>query len=52
MLKNIIDLLKMNDYYGVDERIDIAKGKYEPPKTLREAFNKRNRQWQHRVDTR
>jgi hypothetical protein len=43
MLKDIIDLLKMSDYYGVDERIDIAKGKYEPPKTLKEAFAKRKR---------
>lgn len=43
MLKNILDLLKQDDFYGVDERIDIAKGKYEPPKTLREAINKTKR---------
>ena len=43
MLKNIIDLLKLSDYYGVDERIDIAKGKYEPPKTMKEALAKQER---------
>ena len=43
MLKDIIDLLKQNDYYGIDERIDIAKGKYEPPKTMKEAYAKRKR---------
>ena len=43
MLKTIIELLKQDDFYGIDERIDIAKGKYQPPKTLKEAFNKTKR---------
>ena len=29
MIKNIIDLLNLNDWYGQSENIDIAKGKYE-----------------------
>jgi|TARA_B100000242_G_scaffold251920_1_gene193790 hypothetical protein len=40
MLKNILDLLKLDDYYGVSPLIDIAKGKYEAPRTLKEAKNK------------
>ena len=40
MLKNILDLLKLDDYYGVSPLIDIANGKYEAPRTLKEAKNK------------
>ena len=40
MLKNILDLLKLDDYYGVSPLIDIAKGKYEAPRTLKEVKNK------------
>tara|TARA_R110002050_G_C8746319_1_gene498511 strand:+ start:667 stop:813 length:147 start_codon:yes stop_codon:yes gene_type:complete len=29
MIKNIIDLLNTNDWYGVSENVDIAKGKYK-----------------------
>jgi hypothetical protein len=43
MLKFIVNTLKQDDFYGIDERIDIAKGKYEPPKTLKEAYNKTKR---------
>lgn len=28
MIKNIIDLLNASDWYGEDELIEIAKGKY------------------------
>jgi len=40
MLKNILDLLKLDNYYGVSPLIDIAKGKYESPTNLKEAKNK------------
>jgi len=43
ILKEILYLLSQDDFYGIDERIDIAKGKYEPPQTLKEAFAKRKR---------
>ena len=32
MIESIISLLKTNDFYNVDEEVDIAKGKYELPK--------------------
>jgi hypothetical protein len=49
MIKNILDLLKLDDYYGVSEYIDIAKGKYQAPKTLKQTYNKRRR-W-HKQET-
>lgn len=44
MIKNIIDLLSEKDYYKVSETIDIAKGKYEYPTSLKSFFKwlKRN----------
>ena len=36
MIKNIIDLLNASDWYVGDEDIDIAKGKYQAPKSLKE----------------
>jgi len=29
MIKGIIDMLALNEYYGVSERVEIVKGKYE-----------------------
>jgi hypothetical protein len=43
MIKHILDLLKLDDYYGVSPYIDIAKGKYQAPKTIKESLNKRKR---------
>lgn len=44
MIKQIIEILQMSDYYGESETIDIAKGKYALPHTLSEAIKliKRN----------
>ena len=40
----IIKLLALDKYYGVSETIDIAKGKYKIPLTLKEGLDqiKRN----------
>ena len=35
MIKNIIDLLVLDEYYGVSRNIDIAKGKYSIPTSVR-----------------
>jgi hypothetical protein len=29
MLQQLIELLKIDDHYGISENIDIAKGKYK-----------------------
>jgi hypothetical protein len=36
MIREIVDLLKADDFFGVDPIIDIAKGKYKAPETLKE----------------
>jgi hypothetical protein len=43
----ILKLLNVDDFYGQDETIEIAKGKNKLPETLKEGYNqiKRNRRW-------
>lgn len=36
MIREIVDLLKADNFYGVDPVIDIAKGKYKAPTKLNE----------------
>ena len=43
MLKNILDLLKIDDFYGKSDFIDIAKGKYAIPSTIKEAYKQGKR---------
>lgn len=40
MIKNVIDILNTNHFYGVSERVEIAKGKYKYPKTFRDLWFK------------
>jgi hypothetical protein len=37
-MKEIIELLNTNEYYGVSENIDIAKGRYQIPYTWKDAW--------------
>jgi hypothetical protein len=37
MIKTVIDLLNLDDFYGVNEDIDFAKGKYKYPQSINEA---------------
>jgi len=50
MIKNILDMLRLQEHYGVSENIEIAKGKYEMAKSIKDAFQKikRERKWQKR----
>jgi len=36
MIKLIVELLKVDDFYGVSERVDIAKGKYKAVQSFSE----------------
>lgn len=45
MIKNIIDLLNINDWYGVSENIDIAKGKYRAVRNWSEVKKQLKRQY-------
>jgi len=40
MVKNIIDLLEIDEHYGVSENIEIAKGKYEYITSWKRAWEK------------
>ena len=44
----VIKLLNIDEFYGVSETIEIAKGKYKLPETLKEGFQqiKRKYKWQ------
>ena len=37
MIKTILELLAVSEWYGVSENIDIAKGKYKACSTLSDA---------------
>ena len=47
MIDKILELLNSGEHYGQDELIEIAKGKYKLPMTIKEAKqqHKRNRKW-------
>jgi hypothetical protein len=38
MIKNILEMLALSNFYGESEAIDIVKGKNEIPKTVKEAY--------------
>ena len=40
MITGIIDMLALNEYYGVSERVEIAKGKYEYITSWKRAWEK------------
>ena len=37
MIKAILDILRMDDFYGVDPIIDFAKGSHKAPVNFKEA---------------
>ena len=45
MIKVVIDLLSISDFYGESKDIDIAKGKYKYPQTINEAKQLLKRIW-------
>jgi hypothetical protein len=44
-MKDIIELLVLNDYYGVSKKIDVAKGMYKLPYNFIEAKKLYKRIW-------
>lgn len=45
MIREIIDLLNTDHFYGVSDRVEIAKGQYEIPLTWKDGFYKIYRLW-------
>lgn len=37
MIKTVIDLLNLGEFYEISSDIDIAKGKYKYPESIKEA---------------
>ena len=45
MIKQLIDLLNMSDFYGETKRIDIAKGYYQIPPSFKKGTKQLKRVW-------
>lgn len=43
MIQHILNILKLYDYYGKSEFIDIAKGRNEIPTTIKAAYKQGKR---------
>jgi len=48
MIREILDLLALDEHYGQSEIIEIAKGKNQIPKTFKKALKQIKRQWKIR----
>jgi len=45
MISNILNILASNEFYGVSENVEIAKGKYEIPFTWKDVWYKLKRHY-------
>ncbi|WP_168796324.1 hypothetical protein [Flagellimonas onchidii] len=50
MLKLLLEILQSQDFYGISEEIEIAKGRNAIPKSMTQALNQAKRHifWQSR----
>jgi len=48
MIKHILDLLALDEFYGQSENIEIAKGKYQLVTTWKQGFEQIKRQWKRK----
>lgn len=48
MIKQLIEILTLDDFKGISETVDFAKGSHKMPKTIREAIKQETRKWQKR----
>jgi len=48
MIKFIIELLKSDDFFGVSEIVDIAKGKHEITGNVKKIFKQEKRKKWHK----
>jgi hypothetical protein len=44
MIQNILNLLQFDEFYGKTENIEIAKGKYQIPTSVKQAIKQGKRQ--------
>jgi len=48
MIAQILELLKMDDYYNVSEIVDIAKGKHEYTSSIKKIYKQQKRHYNGR----
>ena len=48
MIKQILDLLALDEFYGQSEIIEIAKGKYQRVTTFKQGVKQLKRQWKRK----
>jgi glutathionylspermidine synthase len=50
MIKNVMDMLSLSNYYAVSEEVEIAKGRYKIPKTFLEMVKQswREQRWKRK----
>jgi len=48
MIKNILELLALDEHYCQSENIEIAKGKYQLVTTWKQGFKQIKRQWKRK----
>ena len=41
MIKNIIDMLKLDNHFGISENVEIAKGKYKLESNVKKKSKKK-----------
>jgi hypothetical protein len=45
MINGIIDLLQLDNFYGISKHIDVAKGMYQIPKSFSDGTKQLKRIW-------
>mgnify|MGYP001367229371 FL=1 len=43
MIKNIVDMLKLDDHFGISENVEIAKGKYKLESNVKKIYKQEKR---------
>ena len=43
MIKNIVDMLKLDDHIGISENVEIAKGKYKLESNVKKIYKQEKR---------
>lgn len=49
MIGTILNILKQDDFYGISNEIEIAKGKNKIPKSYKEVINQAKRELKWRL---
>lgn len=43
MIKNIVDMLKLDNHFGISENVEIAKGKYKLESNVKKIYKQEKR---------